>query len=192
MQRCESCSDASVVQLLIFLFFDNSNNNKSLRSDIFILHEHYEFLLVCRSWGSQQRRENKMAMGTIVGYWVVNSFVESVVNTKIPDLLVVMERVRAGYLAQFDAVLLMLEREIHSLIERLKALGHRIVSENRYMDLRDSFGELWVELNDVFMGFCCRCVSFDIYVHDEECLVLTEDESHSSSDDDEPSPGREE
>ena len=51
-------------------------------------------------------------MGTIVGYWVVNSFVESVVNTKLPDLLVVMERVRARYLARFDAVLFMLEREI--------------------------------------------------------------------------------
>ena len=49
-----------------------------------------------------------------------------------------------------------------------------------------------MELNDVFMGFCCRCVSFNIYVHDEECLVLTEDESQSSSDDDESSPGREE
>ena len=45
-----------------------------------------------------------MAMGNIVGYWVVNSFVESVINTKIPDLLVVMERTRAGYLARFDAV----------------------------------------------------------------------------------------
>ena len=133
-----------------------------------------------------------MSMGTIVGYWVVNSFVESVVNTKLPDLLVVMERVRARYLARFDAVLFMLEREILSLIERLTALGQRIISENRYMDLRESFSELWVELNDVFMGFCCRCVNLDIYVHDEECLVLTEDESHLSSDDDVPSPGREE
>ena len=32
----------------------------------------------------------------------------------------------------------------------------------------------------------------DIYVHDEECLALTEDESQSSSDDSVPSPGREE
>ena len=60
------------------------------------------------------------------------------------------------------------------------------------MDLRESFSELWVELNDVFMGFCCRCVTLDIYVHDEECLVLTEDESHLTSDDDVASPGREE
>ena len=130
-----------------------------------------------------------MSMGTIVGYWVVNSFVESVINTKLPDLLVVMERVRARYLARFDAVLLMLEREILSLIRRLTVLGQRVINEDRYIDLRESFSELWVELNDVFMGFCCRCVSLDIYVHDEECLVLTEDES---SDDDVPSPGREE
>ena len=71
-----------------------------------------------------------MSMGTIVGYWVVNSFVESVVNTKLPDLLVVMERVRARYLARFDAVLLMLEREILSLIERLTTLGQRVISED--------------------------------------------------------------
>ena len=133
-----------------------------------------------------------MSMGTIVGYWVVNSFVESVINTKLPDLLVVMERVRARYLARFDAVLLMLEREILSLIRRLTVLGQRVISEDRYIDLRESFSELWVEINDVFMGFCCRCVSLDIYVHDEECLVLTEDESYSSSDDSVPSPGREE
>ena len=130
-----------------------------------------------------------MSMGTIVGYWVVNSFVESVINTKLPDLLVVMERVRARYLARFDAALLMLEREILSLIRRLTVLGQRVISEDRYIDVRESFSELWVEINDVFMGFCCRCVSLDIYVHDEECLVLTEDES---SDDDVPSPGREE
>ena len=133
-----------------------------------------------------------MSMGTIVGYWVVNSFVESVINTKLPDLLVVMERVRARYLARFDAVLLMLEREILSLIRRLTVLGQRVINEDRYIDLRESFSELWVELNDVFMGFCCRCVSLDIYVYDEECLVLTEDESYSSSDDSVPSPGQEE
>ena len=133
-----------------------------------------------------------MSMGTIVGYWVVNSFVESVINTKLPDLLVVMKRVRARYLARFDAVLLMLEREILSLIRRLTVLGQRVINEDRYIDLRESFSELWVELEDVFMGFCCRCASLDIYVHDEECLVLTEDESHLSSDDDVPSPGREE
>ena len=133
-----------------------------------------------------------MSMGTIVGYWVVNSFVESVINTKLPDLLVVMERVRARYLARFDAVLLMLEREIFSLIRRLTVLGQRVINEDRYIDLRESFSELWVELNDVFMGFCCRCASLDIYVHDEECLSLTEDESQSSSDDSVPSPGREE
>ena len=68
-----------------------------------------------------------MSMGTIVGYWVVNSFVESVVNTKLPDLLVVMERVRARYLARFDAVLLMLEREILSLIRRLTVLGLSLI-----------------------------------------------------------------
>ena len=56
----------------------------------------------------KKRIGNKMAMGTIVGYWVVDSFVESVCNTKIPDLLVVMERARAGYLERFDAVILML------------------------------------------------------------------------------------
>ena len=130
-----------------------------------------------------------MSMGTIVGYWVVDSFVESVINTKLPDLLLVMERVRARYLARFDAALLMLEREILSLIRRLTVLGQRVISEDRYIDVRESFSELWVEINDVFMGFCCRCVSLDIYVHDEECLVLTEDES---SGDDVPSPGREE
>ena len=145
---------------------------------------------MCRSWSSEQKI--KMAMGNISGYWVVNSFVESVINTKIPDLLVVMERTRVRYLARYDAVLLMLEREIHILIERVRAVGQQIVNDSRWRDLRDSFSELWVELNDVFMGFCCRCASFDIYVHDEECLVLTEDESHSSSDDEESSPGREE
>ena len=87
-----------------------------------------------------------MSMGTIVGYWVVNSFVDSVVNTKLPDLLVVMERVRARYLARFDALLLMLEREIHSLTERLTALGQQIINEDRYIDLRETFSELngWI------------------------------------------------
>ena len=56
-----------------------------------------------------------MAMGIIVGYWVVDSLVESVCNTKIPELLVVMERARAGYLERFDALILRLEREVLSL-----------------------------------------------------------------------------
>ena len=126
-------------------------------------------------------KENKMAMGRIVGYWVVDSFVGSVCNTKIPDLLVVMERARAVYLEWFDAVLLMLEREILSLAERLKALGRRVISDQHHTDLRESFNDLWLELNDVFLGFCARCSSLGIRVYDEECLVLTEDDSLSSS-----------
>ena len=59
---------------------------------------------------------------------------ESVCNTKISELLVVMERARAGYLERFDTLILRLEREVLSLAGRLKALCLRIVREQRYTD----------------------------------------------------------
>ena len=129
-----------------------------------------------------------MAMGIIVGYWVVDSLVESVCNTKLPELLVVMERARAGYLERFDALILRLEREVLSLAEQLKALCLRIVCEQRFTDLRNPFKALWGQLNAVFLEFCTHCERLDIQLYDVECLVLTEDESLSlSGESDEPS-----
>ena len=62
-----------------------------------------------------------MAMGTIVGFWVVDSVVDSVCNSKIPDLLEVMENARARYLGRFDAIALRLEGEVLTLAGQLKA-----------------------------------------------------------------------
>ena len=133
-----------------------------------------------------------MAMGTIVGSWVVDSLVESVCNTIIPDLLGVMERARAGYLGRFDALVLRLEGEVLTLVGQLKALCLRIAREQRFDDLRNPFNDLWLKLNDVFLEFCTHCVSLDIRLYDVECLSLTDDESASSSNENDESSSSEE
>ena len=129
-----------------------------------------------------------MAMGTIFGYWVVDSLVDAVCNTKIPELLVVMERARAGYLERFDAWLLRLEEEILSLAEQLKALCLRIAREQCFDDLRNPFTDLWLKLNDVFLQFCIHCARLDIRLYDVECLSLTDEESASSFSESDESP----
>ena len=51
-------------------------------------------------------------MGTPVDFYVVESIVESVYNSKIPDLMEVMRDVRARNLGRFDAEALQLEENI--------------------------------------------------------------------------------
>ena len=86
------------------------------------------------------------------------------------------------------ALILWLEREVLSLAGQLEALCHRIIREQRFTYLRNPFKALWLQLNAVFLVICTQCERVDIQLYDVECLVLTEDESLSSSgESDEPS-----
>ena len=117
---------------------------------------------------------------------------KSLCNTKIPDLLVVMERARVGYLERFDALVLRLEGKVLSLVAQLRALGHRIVLEQGFTDIRDIFNALWLNLKVVFFEFCTHCESLGVRLYDVDCLVLTEDESLSSEGDESSSSEEEE
>ena len=125
-----------------------------------------------------------MAMGTTVEFRVVESIVEQVFNSKIPDLVEVMEKARARYLVRFDTIALRLEGEILTLAGQLKALCLRISREQNFDDLQDTFDDLWFKLNDDFLQFYTHCSGLDIRLSDVQCLSLTDDEASSSSGED--------
>ena len=70
-----------------------------------------------------------MASGTSVDFHVVESIVESVYNSKLPDFIEVMEEARANSLGRFDAKALRLEEEILRVARQLKSHCRRIARE---------------------------------------------------------------
>ena len=125
-----------------------------------------------------------MAMGTSFEFRVVESIVEKVFNSKIPDLVEVMEKARARYLVRFDSIALRLEGEILTLAGQLKALCLRIARERNFSVVEDTFDDLWFKLNDVFRQFYNHCSDLAIHLSDVQCLTLTDDEDLSSSSED--------
>ena len=104
----------------------------------------------------------------------VDATVEEVFNSKIPDLLEVLEKARGADLGRYDAIVLRQEGEILELAARLKALCLRIACEQNFDDLEDEFDELWDKLNNDFNTFSDYCGTLGIYLSDDECLVLME------------------
>ena len=104
----------------------------------------------------------------------VDATVEEVFNSKIPDLLEVLEKARGAYLGRYDALVLRQEGELLELAARLKALCLRIACEQILDDLEDEFDELWDKLNNEFNIFSDYCGTLGIYLSDNECLVLME------------------
>ena len=116
---------------------------------------------------------------------------ESVYNSKIPDLMEVMEEARASNLGRFDAEALRLEGEILRIARQLKSHCRRIARERSFGVLRGTFNSLWSRLNDLFRQFLGQCLYLGISLSDIQCLALTDDET-SSSEDDESSSSEEE
>ena len=110
--------------------------------------------------------------------------VDSVMNSKIPDHLGVIEKARANYLARMDALALGMEEEILALAGQLKVLCLQIARDQSFSEEQDTFDDMWFELNDVFQKFCNHCDGLDIHIYDVCCLTLTDDEVLSSNDED--------
>ena len=117
-----------------------------------------------------------MASGTPVNFYVVEPIVESVYNSKIPDLMEVMRDARARVLVRFDVEALRLEESVLRAARQLKAHCRRIARERSFGILRGTFNTLWRKLNSEFWRFRVHCLYLGISLSDTECLVLTDDE----------------
>ena len=129
-----------------------------------------------------------MARGTPVNFYVVESIVESVYNSKIPDLMEVMRDARARNLDRFDDDALRLEENVLRTARQLKAHCRRIARERSFGVLRGAFNALWYRLNSDFR----QCLYLGISLSDTQCLALTDDETSSSEEDDGASSSEEE
>ena len=137
-------------------------------------------------------RKNNMASGSPVNFYVVEPIVESVFNSKIPDLMEVMRDARARALARFDEKALRLEGCVLRAAQQLKAHCPRIAQERSFGILRGTFNTMWHSLNNEFRRFRAHCLYLGISLSDTECLVLTDDEPSSSEGSDETSSSDEE
>ena len=133
-----------------------------------------------------------MARETPVDFYVVESIVESVYNSKIPDLMEVMRDARARNLDRFDDDALRLEESVLRTARQLKAHCRRIARERSFGVLRGAFNALWYRLNSDFRQFRVQCLYLGISLSDTQCLALTDDETSSSEEDDETSSSEEE
>ena len=110
-------------------------------------------------------------MGTPVDFYVVESIVESVYNSKIPDLMEVMRDVRARNLGRFDAEALQLEENVLRTARQLKAHCRRIARERSFGVLRGAFNALWYRLNSDFRQFCIQCL-YEVYANKKESEAI--------------------
>ena len=97
----------------------------------------------------------------------------SVSSEKIPDLLEVMEKARTRDGARMDALALRLEGDILANAGRLQSQCND--------EETDTFDDLWFQLNDLFKKFSDHCDELGIHLYDVCCLVLTDNESESES-----------
>ena len=110
--------------------------------------------------------------------------VHSVLNSKIPDLLEVMEKARAKYLERMDVLALKMEEDILGLAENLKTVCLSIARDQNFDEEQDAFDDLWFGLNDAFKKYLDYCGRLDIHLSDICCLTLSDYEVSSSSDED--------
>ena len=118
---------------------------------------------------------------------------ESVYNSKIPDLMEVMRDARARSLARFNEESFHLEGcVLRAAGQQLRAHCRRIARERSFGILCGTFNTMWHSLNNEFRRFRAHCLYLGISLSDTECLVLTEDEPSSSEGSDETSSSDEE
>ena len=119
-------------------------------------------------------------------FYLEETVVVTVYNTKIPDLMGVMEGVRASDLDRFDSDLHRLEENIIRAAHQLKSYCRRLVQELRFHVSRGTFNMLWHRLSSDFQQFCEHCFHLEINVPNPRCLLLTDDEASSGDEDDRP------
>ena len=113
---------------------------------------------------------------------VIMRMVASVSSEKIPDLLECMEKTRTRDGARMDALALRLEGQILAVAGRLQSQCQEMFRcEGQDDEETDKFDDLWFQLNDVFIKFGDHCKALNIYLYDVSCLVLTDNESESES-----------
>ena len=90
--------------------------------------------------------------------------VESVLNSKIPDLLEVMEKARTRDGARMDALALRLQEEILAVAGQLQVHCDQMFRDRSYNEEEesDTFDDLWFGLNDLFKKFSNHCGALDI------------------------------
>ena len=124
-----------------------------------------------------------MAMENPDNFYLEETVVVTVYNTKIPDLMGIMEGVRASDLDRFDSDLLRLEENIIRAAHHLKSYCRRLIQELTFRVARGTFDMLWHRLSYDFQQFCEHCFQLGINVPNPRCLVLTDDEASGDEDD---------
>ena len=104
--------------------------------------------------------------------------VESVLNSKIPELLEVMEKAKENSGHRMDATAFRLQEEIFTLVGKLQLSCRQMFRDRSFNEEEEGeeFDEMWEELNDLFKKFMDHCGTLEIFFDDVCCLVLTDDE----------------
>ena len=103
-------------------------------------------------------------------------------NTMIPNLMGIMEGIRAGDLDRFNSDLLRLEESIIRAAHHLRSYCLRLIQEVRFHVARGTFVMLRHRLSYEFQQFCEQCFQLGINVSNPRCLVLTDDEAGGDED----------
>ena len=110
------------------------------------------------------------------------SVVVRVHTTMIPNMMGILEGIRAGDLDRFTSDLLRLEESVVRVAHQLKSYCLRLIREVRLHVARCTFDMLWHRLAYEFQQYCEQCFQLGINVSDPRCLVLTEDEAAENED----------
>ena len=118
-----------------------------------------------------------MAMENPDNLYLDATVVVRVHNTMIPNLMGIMEGIRAGDLDRFNSDLLRLEESIIRAAHHLRSYCLRLIQEARFHVARGTFDMLRHRLSYEFQQFCEQCFQLGINVSNPRCLVLTDDEA---------------
>ena len=108
---------------------------------------------------------------------------ESVLNSKIPDLLEVLEKAKADYGRWMDATALRMHEEIITLAERIRVLCRQMFRDGSFNAEREEeeFDEMWDQLIELFGRYTDHCHTLQIFPSDIGVLVFTSDEEKSDT-----------
>ena len=108
---------------------------------------------------------------------------ESVLNSKIPDLLEVLEKAKADYGRWMDAKALRMHKEIITLAERIRVLCRQMFRDGSFNAEREEeeFDEMWDQLLELFHRHTDHCHTLQIFPSDIGVLVFTSDEEKSDT-----------
>ena len=123
-----------------------------------------------------------MAMENPDNLYLDATVVVRVYTTMIPNMMGILEGIRAGDLDRFTSGLLWLEESVVRAAHQLKSYCLRLIREVRLHVARGTFDMLWHRLAYEFHQYCEQCSQLGINVSDPRCLMLTEDEAAGDED----------